>query len=275
MIDQFSGNSWNSTFEAALAAISAIHFSRSGSAIEKCSVAYRKITETARVAKEKGLDYCWIDTCCIDKTSSAELQEAINSMWRWYSRSAYCIVYIEDSSPVRMREDPDGELVDVGFIYDSVLRSRWITRGWTLQEPIAPRYVGFHEYKWQFAVTKSRGVDHITIVTSIPASVLLTANVSQSSFAQRMAWAFNRTTTRIEDTAYCLLGIFDVHMPLLYGEGSNAFRRLQEQIINTDPDDSILAWGSAGEDSESSIFSLDASNVQNALAGSPQDFRLS
>ncbi|KAF2825580.1 HET-domain-containing protein, partial [Ophiobolus disseminans] len=185
------------------------------------NLSYQKIIETAKIAKQKHLDYFWVDTCCIDKTSSAELQEAINSMWRWYRTSAYCAVYLEDSK-------------------DS--QSRWITRGWTLQELIAPRNVWFYDCNWLPTFDKLSGLDVIEEITKIPKQVLSTSDLSMSSVAQKMSWAANRKTTRIEDAAYSLMGLFDVHMPMLYGEGDNAFRRLQEQIIKTDPDDSILDW---------------------------------
>lgn len=162
----------------------------------------------------------------IDKTSSTELSEAINSMFKWYQRSAVCYAYLVD---VHSKND--------------FTKSRWWNRGWTLQELIAPCSVVFFSSEWDCIGDKSILVSDISKRSRISVDVLLNPNeVSKSSGAQRMAWAANRKTTRSEDIAYCLLGIFDINMPLLYGEGRQAFKRLQEEIIRTKQDQSLLAW---------------------------------
>ncbi|KAJ9148813.1 hypothetical protein NKR19_g5863 [Coniochaeta hoffmannii] len=159
--------------------------------------------------------YVWIDTCCINKESSAELSEAINSMYRWYKRSDLCVALLTDVAGVVA--DPDGEFG----------KSRWFTRGGTLQELLAPDEVVFYNKRGKFIGYRSRIAGSIEAITPIRKEYLLDpanrSRLRKAAVAQRMSWAAKRRTTRIEDKAYCLLGIFDVSMPLLYGEGSKSF----------------------------------------------------
>ncbi|KAK5651822.1 hypothetical protein OQA88_11591 [Cercophora sp. LCS_1] len=200
---------------------------------------YAKIRGSCEVARREGFRWIWIDTCCIDKSSSAELSEAINSMFKWYEDAAVCYAYLPDvASP-----DPS-----------TFSRSRWFTRGWTLQELIAPSVVVFLDSDWEEIGTKTTLVTEIASVTGIDKSVLVPPPDTRSgpysirtilhgcSTAQRMSWAAKRSTTRIEDQAYSLMGIFDVNMPLLYGEGTKAFLRLQMEIMNNSDDMSIFVW---------------------------------
>lgn len=187
---------------------------------------YNKLRNACSVAAADGFDYIWIDTCCIDKTSSAELSEAINSMYRWYQEAEVCYAY----------------LADVPFCEFS--QSRWFTRGWTLQELIAPSTVIFFDKEWEVIGTKSELARLISDRTQIPIGILSGDDIWTASVAQRMSWASKRKTTRIEDLAYCLMGIFDIHMPMIYGEGERAFIRLQEQIMKTSDDFSLFAWRS-------------------------------
>ncbi len=193
------------------------------------------------MARESGLDWIWIDTCCIDKSSSTELTEAINSMYAWYEAAEVCFAYLRD---VVDGEDPLSE--DSSFT-----RSRWFTRGWTLQELIAPRQVEFYSAGWARIGSKWEYAATIERVTGIHRTVLKEPYFSgqarrqrQWSVAQRMSWAAGRRTTRPEDLAYSLMGLFNVHMPLLYGEGAqNAFVRLQGEIAKLTNDQSLFAWG--------------------------------
>ncbi|KAH8685833.1 heterokaryon incompatibility protein-domain-containing protein [Tricladium varicosporioides] len=193
---------------------------------------YRKIELSCNAAASDGFGFIWIDTCCIDKTSSSELTEAINSMFRWYEQAEVCYVFMED---VPSEDVPDAE--DSRFC-----GSRWFTRGWTLQELIAPSSMVFFSNKWDEIGTKSSLKEIISRVTGIHSEILLGGDLETFSVAQRMSWASRRETTRVEDIAYCLMGIFGVHMPMLYGEGERAFVRLQEEIMRTSDDQSILAW---------------------------------
>ena len=196
---------------------------------------YKKIKDSCQRARRDGYAWIWIDTCCIDKTSSAELSEAINSMYQWYARSCVCYAYLSDVSPLRHDDDDQA-------IKSSLYESRWFKRGWTLQELIAPKYVEFYANDWSEIGTKSSLRSCLAEITSINPKVLQGCSISSCSIAERMAWAEYRETTRVEDVAYCLLGIFDINMPLLYGEGRKAFKRLQYEILQQHEDLTLLAW---------------------------------
>ncbi|RFU29629.1 hypothetical protein B7463_g6713, partial [Scytalidium lignicola] len=201
------------------------------SAGEKKENACMKIKECCHKALNDGFEYVWVDTCCINKTSSAEVSEAINSMYRWYQQSDVCYVYLSD--------------VKSGLDSASFLESRWFERGWTLQELIAPSSLIFFNNTWADIGTKSSCQKDISQKTGIPSTVLLgLKDPDNFSIAQRMSWASNRETTKVEDIAYCLMGIFGINMSLIYGEGDRAFIRLQEKIIKTSTDQSIFAWTS-------------------------------
>ncbi|EJF59924.1 HET-domain-containing protein [Dichomitus squalens LYAD-421 SS1] len=193
----------------------------------------RKIRDACRVAREAGYDYLWIDSCCIDKSSSSELTESINSMYKWYGDATECYAYLADVPP---GEDPRSPK-------SSFRSSRWFERGWTLQELVSPSEVKFLSNDWNIIGTKHILVDLISEITGIPDEALLhEKSLDEFSVAQRLSWAANRTTTRVEDRAYSLLGIFDINMSTLYGEGERAFRRLQEEILRRIPDQSLFAW---------------------------------
>lgn len=265
---------------------------------------YAKIDGLCAKTILDGYKYAWIDTCCIDKSSSAELSEAINSMYTWYKNSQKCYVYLEDVSAK-----------DDRFLQNSSFRkARWFTRGWTLQELLAPVELEFYDEDWKYMfmvcienisllkpstlfcgnvawvftfmlcyhvtpeLPRERGISlkdnmlictqvdrrarnyvwwagskerfssaqHIRLlaqITRISEDVLRGGIISDTCIAARLAWASNRSTTRVEDTAYCLLGLLEVNMPLLYGEGTRAFLRLQQAIISMQNDNSLLAWG--------------------------------
>jgi hypothetical protein len=186
---------------------------------------FMKIRNCCQQALEHMLRYAWVDTCCIDKTSSAEISEAINSMFRWYSEAEVCYAFLEDI-----------ELEDTPSLVQSLdlSGSRWFTRGWTLQELLAPRKIIFYSASWQRIGTRKGLATHLSHITGIATFFLVTGGIQRLRFAgiaQRMSWAAQRNTTRVEDTAYSLLGIFEISMPLLYGEGMRAFMRLQEELL--------------------------------------------
>nr|OQO32608.1 hypothetical protein B0A51_00172 [Rachicladosporium sp. CCFEE 5018] len=228
---------------------------------------WEKIKKCCEISKEDGYEWTWVDTCCIDKSSSAELSEAINSMWKWYSFSGRCYAFLEDCSlelPLpKICKTPDFGLqdgprsaFDVGGEWkktlshhelsqiDAFAASRWFTRGWTLQELLAPKEVLFYTKRRELIGKKSEMAALIAHSSGIAeAYIKKPQRLYEASVAQRMSWAACRTTSREEDRAYCLLGIFDIAMPLLYGEGGRAFMRLQEQILQISDDPTILAWG--------------------------------
>ncbi|KAH7922558.1 HET-domain-containing protein [Leucogyrophana mollusca] len=215
---------------------------------------FTKIDRCCTQALEDGYKYVWVDTCCIDKSSSAELSEAINSMYRWYSEAEVCYAYLGD---VRSDEDPAMEC-------SGLRRSKWFTRGWTLQEVIAPRRVIFFAGDWVKIGTKASLSSIIARITGVDERVLLaTLPLTEVSVARKMAWASRRQTTRVEDRAYSLMGIFGVHMPLIYGEGENSFIRLQHEIMKTPNDQSIFAWASDDFD-RSALFAPSPSYFQRS-----------
>ena len=239
---------------------------------------WNKVLNTCLQACRDGFEYVWIDTCCIDKSSSAELSEAINSMYRWYEMAEVCYVHLDGcalcpavaaglvSTKLEVlakkrrdkavnRRDLKGSGTDFEIARDALTldhctrnrlrRCRWFTRGWTLQELLAPPETQFFDQDWRFIARSRHIIPTLHSITQIPSTVLRrepSRPLNSFSIAQRMYWASKRSTTRIEDRAYCLLGLFDVSMPLLYGEGRRAFKRFQEEIAKVSSDHSIYAW---------------------------------
>ncbi|KAF3000681.1 hypothetical protein E8E13_001551 [Curvularia kusanoi] len=191
---------------------------------------YAKILGCCRQAVQDGFEWAWIDTCCIDKRSSAELSEAINSMYKWYWNAGICYAYISDFS------DHGSVPLDLGY-------SKWFTRGWTLQELLAPSPVEFYTQSWSFIGTKAGMLKTLQDITKIDEQYLEDRDkIRLASTATKFSWASLRETTREEDIAYCLLGLVGVNMPMLYGEGYRAFNRLQLEILRKTNDHTIFAW---------------------------------
>ncbi|KAK6833308.1 Vegetative incompatibility protein HET-E-1 [Apiospora arundinis] len=217
---------------------------------------YEKVAGACQQAARDGIKYLWCDTNCIDKTSSAELSEAINSMFAWYRDSKVCYVILTDvqvptaTSLCGYRSYTEGwftrqqkskrQNID---IWERFQKSRWWSRGWTLQELLAPKDLVFFSSDWSPLGNKTNLSEWILGFTTIHRKALHDASsIPTFSIAQRMSWAAGRQTTVPEDMAYCLLGIFDINMPMLYGQGHKAFLKLQEEIIRVSDDHSILAW---------------------------------
>ncbi|TFK82484.1 HET-domain-containing protein [Polyporus arcularius HHB13444] len=218
-----------------------------------------KIRRCCELAERHGFAWVWIDTCCIDKTSSAELSEAINSMFRYYALSRICYGYLRDVPNSSCYIDAP----------EAFVRSVWFMRGWTLQELIAPRFFLFLSQSWSILGSKADFAEVIEAWIYIPATLLRFHNAhTEFSIAQRMSWFGRRETTRLEDEAYCLLGLFDIHMSPLYGEGMNAFRRLQEEIMKQSTDTTLFGWPGSG----SSFWHLEEESC--LLAPSPSAFSI-
>ncbi|KAI0819539.1 heterokaryon incompatibility protein-domain-containing protein, partial [Trametes gibbosa] len=200
-----------------------------------------KVRELCVFADRHGILYVWIDTCCIDRSSSAELSEAINSMYKWYQLASLCVAYLMDVDDPRSNAvvSPNPHFMTS----DGLCASRWFKRGWTLQELIAPRFLLFACRTWRAVGTKDSFADVVEEITGItPAILTHKTSVDDVSVAVRMSWAFDRVTTREEDRAYSLMGIFGVNLPTIYGEGSYAFVRLQEEILKRVPDATLFVW---------------------------------
>ncbi|KAI1078209.1 HET-domain-containing protein [Whalleya microplaca] len=230
---------------------------------------YGKIIQACEHAKFHCLKWVWVDTCCIDKSSSAELSEAINSMYDWYAKSTICYAYLADVKPVSQDQNNTGTATgNFDGVAEAMRKARWFTRGWTLQELIAPKIVIFFGQGWWHIGEKSAaGLGEIIAdISGLPLDLIYgLKSLAQYSVAQKMSWAANRQCTRPEDMAYSLLGLFEVNIPLLYGEGVNAFTRLQEEILKETDDHSLLAWTVPK-------CSRRAWSLESVFAKSPADF---
>lgn len=190
---------------------------------DRRSAGYQKLESFCRrAATEHSLTLGWMDTVCINKESSAELDESIRSMYNWYKSSTVCITYLaETTESQHMHAD------------------RWFTRGWTLQELIAPRFMAFYSLSWNRLIP-SGGNDkrnryitgEILKATSIDVNDALLEQ--ESTISKKMGWAALRQVTREEDTSYSLMGLFGISMPTAYGEGAErAFFRLVREILKS------------------------------------------
>ena len=189
---------------------------------------YRKILFCVDRAAGDGIENCWVDTCCIDKSSQQELQTAINSMFRWYQSAKKCYVYLSD---VQVPEDvSEAQAFPISWT-QAFCQSRWFTRGWTLQELLAPPYVEFFSAEGKRLGNRVSLEGQICEITKVPIEALRGQQLSEFSIEERLRWALQRTTKFKEDKVYCLLGIFGVYIHLNYGEGeAYAENRLREEI---------------------------------------------
>ena len=224
----------------------------------KDKAGFPKVDQACRQAQNDGYKYIWIDTCCINKDSSAELSEAINSMYRWYANAGICYAYLADVSI-------EGVSAEAKTLKTRLSKAKWFERGWTLQELIAPAAMDFFDSDWRKIGAKSGLTDIISDITGIDRTILLNRDLLFSAcIATRMSWAAKRQTTRIEDEAYSLLGIFGVNMPMIYGEGPRAFLRLQEEILRRSTDISIFAWLPWKPDTRGMLFAPGAKGFERS-----------
>jgi hypothetical protein len=178
---------------------------------------FKKIQQCCKQAIKDGIDWIWVDTCCIKQSSSTELSESINSMFRWYGSATVCYAYLFDVYGSPLHDEQSAR---------EFRNSSWFTRAWTLQELLAPKEVVFFSNNWEDLGTKLELSNLVSEVTRIDEEYLVPrsdihstppTNIKSASLAKRMSWAVGRKASRQEDIAYRLLGIFDVNMPLLYG----------------------------------------------------------
>ncbi|OAQ69766.1 HET domain-containing protein [Pochonia chlamydosporia 170] len=199
---------------------------------------WSKLQNYCQRARADGFEWAWMDTCCIDKSNAAETQQAINAMFRWYRNAYLCYAYLVD---FELPPTANAQAFD-----EESCGSVWFTRGWTLQELLAPREVVFLNRNWESLGTRGDLSDRLFAVTGIGYENLTRfepRDLTRASIAAKLSWASQRQTTYEEDEVYCLFGIFGVSLALMYGEGREAaFRRFQEELIQQFDDDSIFAW---------------------------------
>ncbi|KAK5717379.1 hypothetical protein LTR15_009273 [Elasticomyces elasticus] len=220
----------------------------SGTPAAKLREGYSKIVDACRQAKRDRYRWLWADSVCIDKTNSSEMAESIQCMYAWYHNAEICYALLSDVDGAS-----DKERTETGYCpsrlsperVQQFRRSRWFKRGWTLQELIAPRRIVFYSKDWTVFDDLLDKLPTVSEITNIPETVLRhEKKLNDCTFAQRLSWASGRETKRIEDQAYSLLGILDVIMPPLYGEGSKAFLRLQKVLLSEEGGMTVLAWDS-------------------------------
>ncbi|EMD88488.1 hypothetical protein COCHEDRAFT_1226696 [Bipolaris maydis C5] len=201
---------------------------------------YQKLRFCAEQAAQDGLQYFWIDTCCIDRWNNSERSKAINSMFQWYKNAVRCYVFLSDVSASTSTSIGSVLCRDWNV---SLRRSKWFTRGWTLQELIAPASVEFFSCEGQRIGDKTSLDQLLHSITGIPLAALRNYPLNQFSISERMRWVSGRETTETEDMVYCLLGLLGVSMPATYGEGrENALERLQAEVEGAGRAPSIIPF---------------------------------
>ncbi|KAI0881527.1 HET-domain-containing protein [Annulohypoxylon maeteangense] len=227
---------------------------------------FSKIEGCRKLARKWGFEWFWVDTCCIDQSSSSELSESINSMYEWYEWARFCFAYLADLPHLPHSNYPGSP---IPLDASAFRRSDWFRRGWTLQELLAPRWVNFYDASWEFVGDRENLYREISEATGINERIIRTTSLAKTkSIAMKLSWASGRMTSRPEDMAYCLMGLLEVNMPLLYGEGClKAFRRLQLELIKDNYDHTILTWGL---NSKNTRFNF--SDAIPLLAHSPNSF---
>ncbi|KAH6963248.1 heterokaryon incompatibility protein-domain-containing protein [Fusarium avenaceum] len=197
-----------------------------------------KILQACHTAREQGLQWIWIDNCCINKSDNSELSESINSMFKWYREAVVCLTYLSD-----VRKCSGSEVDSHVFkSFETGEMTKWFTRGWTLQELLAPGKLLFYDTDWSYLGSKQELAGSIEEVTGIATQYLTgETDFRIACIAAKMSWAADRETTKEEDMAYSLFGIFNLHLPVQYGEGKAAFLRLQDALIAKN-DESLFAW---------------------------------
>ncbi|OSS50032.1 hypothetical protein B5807_05248 [Epicoccum nigrum] len=232
----------------------------------------KKLRFCAEQAARDGLQYFWIDTCCIDRWDNKERSKAINSMFQWYRNAARCYVFLSDVSVASATAASQRSNWEISF-----RGSDWFTRGWTLQELIAPVSVEFFSLEGQHVGDKASLSQLLHDRTGIPLAALQNTPLDQFSTSERQRWAENRRTTEEEDIVYCLLGLLGVSMPTTYGEGQeSARRRLQIEIEATGSAPSIIPFSRnesfVGRESqlaelETKLFSNNQTTTMLAVVG--------
>ncbi|KAG1875820.1 hypothetical protein F4604DRAFT_1581727, partial [Suillus subluteus] len=203
-----------------------------------------RFCHTAKVVHN--CEFAWSDTCCIDKPSSSELEESIRSMFRWYRNSHVCIAFLSETADLAALQ-----LQETGKSGEKAVDA-WFERGWTLQELIAPLQIKFYGANWKPLIQGSTNdrnnrdskviMEKISTLTDIHMDDLESFTPGIDRVPEKMLWASRRRTTRIEDRAYSLVGIFDISIMIVYGEGKRAFFRLIEEVIKRYDKWDVFLW---------------------------------
>ncbi|KAI1750281.1 HET-domain-containing protein [Xylaria castorea] len=212
-----------------------------------------KIRGAAETARNLDIKWIWIDSCCINRANAVEQTESINSMFKWYRDAKVCITYLSDVQ----KDESHSDSSDPQRL-DSVERdgpSIWFSRGWTLQELLAPQDMRFYDKDWNFIGTKMTLARLLEGITGIDKRYLTgEKHFGTACIATKMSWMAGRTTTRVEDIAYSMLGIFNTNMTTQYGEGMRSFMRLQQTLLLTSRDESLFAWKMPDRNTESKFM---------------------
>lgn len=210
-----------------------------------------KIRGACQIARAKGIRWMWIDTCCLDKSSTAEISEFLNSMFQWYRDAKLCITYLSD---VVRKGDGREDFSDEGG-----RPSVWFSRGWALQELLAPRHLEFFDKNWDPIGDRAELAEQIEKTTNIQSKYLKGETEGEdpraACIAMKFSWIANRQTERDEDMAYSILGLCGVTMGPQYGEGWGAFMRLQKELLSISGDESLFAWKMAEADAGLKLLS--------------------
>lgn len=222
-----------------------------------------KIRGACDQARLDGIKWMWIDTCCINKNNSTEESESINSMFSWYREAKVCYTYLSD-----VEKASEGGEAGLFNGIETGKPSVWFTRGWTLQELLAPVNMLFYDKDWEYLGTRAELSGPLSAITGIQTSYLTgQEDFRKACIAQKMSWMADRTTTREEDMAYSMLGIFGINLVPQYGEGTRAFMRLQEELLQRSTDESLFAWRMPAK------VAQDGAQSWGLLAHSPSWFR--
>ncbi|KAI1266493.1 HET-domain-containing protein [Xylariaceae sp. FL1019] len=205
-------------------------------------IGLNKIRDACRIARRKNIRWMWIDTCCIDKSNAVEYNESINSMYRWYACATICITYLSD-----VKMDPNSQGVDIfrsSEHKDRPSTSTWFSRGWTLQELLAPVDMEFYDTDWELIGTRKSLAAPLEEITQIKRDYFTGASDCQeASIAAKISWMAGRVTEKPEDVAYSMLGLLGINMVPSYGEGAErAFLRLQYALLSESTDETLFAW---------------------------------
>ncbi|KAI1740014.1 hypothetical protein F4680DRAFT_130831 [Xylaria scruposa] len=236
------------------------------------SPAVDKIHGACETARKEGYKWMWIDTCCIDKSSTQELRESINSMLKWYKDARLCVTYLFD---VKKNSDATGENIFCSAL-EKNQPAKWFSRGWCVQELLAPKAVKFYDMNWEYLGERNDLFKPLSKLSGINARYLNGKDYLNACIAVKMSWMASRTTSRPEDIAYSLLGLLGVRMDLDYGEGAKAFLRLQETIMKSNKmDESLFAWKMPKPNDEARYESAKDfdENEWGLLAASPRWFQ--